>query len=247
MVCHTVEWRRLDTHWRPSAGNLHPAMKRDSLKREFYAEFLGTFVLIAFGSGVVAQVVLSGGQNGSYFSINFAWGLAVTMGIYVAGGVTGETLQNLAGYRIHYGTNQNAMVKSIEVASAGQNTFTVQNLPPGTYFFAVRAFTAGSMAPEDFQGIFHNSKIYCPRGETPGFLALHSTQQPVIPMFSTLKELRSYAGKESRYFVITGAEVLDLLPSGYGFVIDIEGDHRVVFDAKAVDEMVDFAMRRMYG
>ena len=112
---------------------------------------------------------------------------------------------------------------------------------------AVRAFATGTMSPEDFQGIFHNSRVYCPRGETPGFLALHSTQQPVIPMFSTLKELRAYAGKESRYFVITGAEVLDLLPSGYGFVLDIEGDHRVVFDAKAVTEMVDFAMQRMYG
>ncbi|HEY0682710.1 MAG TPA: putative Ig domain-containing protein [Steroidobacter sp.] len=55
---------------------------------------------------------------------------------------SGETLQNLAGYRIHYGTNQNAMVNSVEVASAGQNTFTVQNLPRGTYYFAVRAFTA---------------------------------------------------------------------------------------------------------
>ncbi|GAB2772295.1 SseB family protein [Streptomyces sp. NPDC054796] len=112
---------------------------------------------------------------------------------------------------------------------------------------AVRAFTTGSMSAEDFQGIFSTSKVYCPRGETPGFLALHNTQQPVIPMFSTLKELRSYAGKESKYFVITGAEVLDLLPSGYGFVLDMEGDHRVVFDAKAVEEMVDFAMRRMYG
>lgn len=112
---------------------------------------------------------------------------------------------------------------------------------------AVRAFATGTMSAEDFQGIFHNSRVYCPRGETPGFLALHSTQQPVIPMFSTLKELRAYAGKESRYFVVTGAEVLDLLPSGYGFVLDIEGDHRVVFDAKAVGEMVDFAMQRMYG
>lgn len=56
--------------------------------------------------------------------------------------VTGETLQNLAGYRIHYGTNENALVSSIEVQSAGQNSFTVQNLPKGTYFFAVRAYTA---------------------------------------------------------------------------------------------------------
>ena len=45
-----------------------------------------------FGVGVVAQVVLSGGQNGSYLSINLAWGLAVVMGIYVAGGVTGAHL-----------------------------------------------------------------------------------------------------------------------------------------------------------
>ncbi len=64
-------------------------MKRDTLQRELLAEFLGTFVLIAFGAGVVAQVVLSGGTHGSYLSINLAWGLAVTMAVYVAGGVSG--------------------------------------------------------------------------------------------------------------------------------------------------------------
>ena len=62
-----------------------------------------------------------------------------------------------------------------------------------------------------------------------------------------VEELRRYAGKESKYFVITGAEVLDLLPTGYGFVLDIDGQHRMVFDAKAVEQMVDFTMRRMYG
>ncbi|MFJ2953306.1 SseB family protein [Streptomyces sp. NPDC087270] len=112
---------------------------------------------------------------------------------------------------------------------------------------AVRAFTTGAMMAEDFQAIFATSKVYCPRGENPGFLALHDTQQPVIPMFTSLKELRRYAGKESKYFVITGAEVLDLLPTGYGFVLDIDGQHRMVFDAKAVEQMVDFTMRRMYG
>lgn len=112
---------------------------------------------------------------------------------------------------------------------------------------AVRAFTTGSMSAEDFQAIFATSKVYCPRGENPGFLALHDTQQPVIPMFTSLKELRRYAGKESKFFVITGAEVLDLLPTGYGFVLDIDGQHRMVFDAKAVEQMVDFTMRRMYG
>jgi hypothetical protein len=54
----------------------------------------------------------------------------------------GETLQDLSGYRIHYGTNQNVLVSSIEIQSAGSNTFTVQNLKPGTYYFAVRAVSA---------------------------------------------------------------------------------------------------------
>jgi MIP family channel proteins len=60
--------------------------------REALAEFIGTFVLILFGVGVVAQVVLSQQTAGSYLSINLAWGLGVTMGCYVAGGVSGAHL-----------------------------------------------------------------------------------------------------------------------------------------------------------
>jgi MIP family channel proteins len=66
-------------------------MRRDTL-REAAAEFLGTFTLIVFGVGVVAQVVLSRESNGQYLSINLGWGLAVTMGAYVAGGVSGAHL-----------------------------------------------------------------------------------------------------------------------------------------------------------
>jgi MIP family channel proteins len=60
--------------------------------RAVLAEFLGTFVLIAFGVGVVAQVTLGGGNTGQYLSINLAWGIAVTMGVYVAGSVSGAHL-----------------------------------------------------------------------------------------------------------------------------------------------------------
>jgi len=60
--------------------------------REAAAEFLGTFVLIVFGSAVVAQVVLSSGSHGGYLSINLAWGLAVTMAVYVSAGVSGAHL-----------------------------------------------------------------------------------------------------------------------------------------------------------
>ena len=64
----------------------------NALWREMLAEFLGTFILIVFGVGVVAQVVLSKGAAGSTLSINIAWGLAVTMGCYVCAGVTGAHL-----------------------------------------------------------------------------------------------------------------------------------------------------------
>jgi len=57
--------------------------------REAVAEFFGTFILMMFGIGVVAQVVLSGDENGTYISINVAWGLAVTMGIYACNGISG--------------------------------------------------------------------------------------------------------------------------------------------------------------
>lgn len=42
--------------------------------KEAFSEFLGTFVLILFGDGVVAQVVLSGGEKGDYQSISWGWG-----------------------------------------------------------------------------------------------------------------------------------------------------------------------------
>jgi len=63
-----------------------------ALTRELLAEFFGTFILIVFGVGVVAQVVLSRQTAGTFLSINIAWGLAVTMGCYVSAGVTGAHL-----------------------------------------------------------------------------------------------------------------------------------------------------------
>ncbi|RKN11380.1 SseB family protein [Streptomyces radicis] len=134
----------------------------------------------------------------------------------------------------------------------GQQLYPEQSAPsappaPPSLADALRAYTSGAMASDEFHDIFLGAKIYCPRGENPGFLALHNTQQPVIPLFTSLKELRRYAGKESRYFTVTGGEVLDLLPTGYGFALDMEGEHRIVLDAKSVEEMVDYTMRRLYG
>jgi glycerol uptake facilitator protein len=72
--------------------------RRSSLLGEILAEFLGTLVLIALGDGVVAMVVLFGKDvqgevvKGGYTNITLGWGLAVFLGICVAGRITGAHL-----------------------------------------------------------------------------------------------------------------------------------------------------------
>jgi glycerol uptake facilitator protein len=73
-------------------------MKPNGLGAELAAEFIGTFILIVFGCGVVAMVVLFGhgitGEivNGGYTNITIGWGLGVAMGVYVAGRISGAHL-----------------------------------------------------------------------------------------------------------------------------------------------------------
>lgn len=45
--------------------------------REPFSEFMGTFILLMFGDGGVAQVVLSRGEKGDYQTISWAWVSAV--------------------------------------------------------------------------------------------------------------------------------------------------------------------------
>ncbi|EME44725.1 hypothetical protein DOTSEDRAFT_152722 [Dothistroma septosporum NZE10] len=61
--------------------------------KEPLAEFFGVMIMVCFGNGSVAQVLLSGGMKsapgmdgyGNYQSISWGWGLGVMLGIYVAG------------------------------------------------------------------------------------------------------------------------------------------------------------------
>ena len=71
---------------------------KPTLTAQLIAEFLGTFVLILFGTGVVAMVVLFPSNNpgetihGGFTNITLGWGLGVMMGIYVSGKISGAHL-----------------------------------------------------------------------------------------------------------------------------------------------------------
>jgi glycerol uptake facilitator protein len=60
----------------------------------YTAEFLGTMLLILLGNGVVAAVVLKGtkSENAGWLTIVIGWGIAVTLAVYAAGGISGAHL-----------------------------------------------------------------------------------------------------------------------------------------------------------
>ncbi|MFQ5755720.1 MAG: fibronectin type III domain-containing protein [Acidiferrobacterales bacterium] len=52
----------------------------------------------------------------------------------------GSKLSDLAGYKIYYGTSEKYFQRVIEVKGPGVNEYTINNLPPFRYYFAVTAY-----------------------------------------------------------------------------------------------------------
>jgi glycerol uptake facilitator len=87
MAAEAVQTHRPRTGWRATTAG------------ELAAECFGTFILICFGDGVVAMAVAGLNQSGrgtqifqasgDWLLIGWGWGFAVTMAVYVAGGVSG--------------------------------------------------------------------------------------------------------------------------------------------------------------
>jgi glycerol uptake facilitator protein len=57
----------------------------------YVAEFLGTFIFLLCGVGCVAGLKLAGAPFGQW-EVSITWGLAVAIGVYVCGGVSGAHL-----------------------------------------------------------------------------------------------------------------------------------------------------------
>ncbi len=53
----------------------------------------------------------------------------------------GSSLTNLEGYRIVYGTSQNALNQTIQITNPSTTTYVVDGLASGTWYFAVKSYT----------------------------------------------------------------------------------------------------------
>ena len=138
--------------------------------QEFSAEFLGTMVLILFGCGSVAMVVLFGSNpaipgevvKGGYTNIVIGWGLAVTMGIYIAGTISGAhlnpavTISLACTGRFPWSKCLHYIIAQFAGAFAG-----------AALVFGV--FYAKWMQVDPVLGVNHTAGIFCTFGAVPAF------------------------------------------------------------------------------
>jgi hypothetical protein len=57
----------------------------------------------------------------------------------------GTPIANLAGYKVVYGLSVAAMSNSIAIPNAAITSATVEDLTPGTWYFAVKAYTTANV------------------------------------------------------------------------------------------------------
>jgi len=132
-------------------------MQGNRLLAEMLAEFLGTAVLILFGAGAVAMVVLFGtgapGEvvHGGWTNITLGWGLGVTMGIYLAGRISGAHLN-----------------PAVTLALAAYRGFPWRKVVPYSLAQTAGAFTAAALVFLEYRPAFqkadplleHTAKIF---------------------------------------------------------------------------------------
>ncbi|KAJ3373287.1 glycerol channel [Allomyces arbusculus] len=134
--------------------------------REYLAEILGTFMLVAVGEGAVAQTVLSKGEQGNALSVRFGFAAGITLGVLLAGDISGGHLNpavtiamavhrgfpwtKVPGYLIAQGIGAflgaaiifACYVRAIDHVDGGHRTVPSWTRPPNAYPMA----TAGIFA-----------------------------------------------------------------------------------------------------
>ena len=147
-------------HVRMGAG----AAWRKTVWGEFLSEYLGTFTLIAFGDGVVAMAVAALNQSGraetkttiflasgDWLLITFGWFVAVVLGIYVAGGISGAHIN-----------------PAVTIALAVKRGFPWAKVPHYIFAQVAGAFTAAALVYLNYKDSIksYEAATHAVRGES---------------------------------------------------------------------------------
>jgi hypothetical protein len=87
------------------------------------------------GTGTGTGTGSGGGTTSSTGSVTVSWTPPTT-------NTNGTALTNLAGYTIKYGTSASNLSTAVKVASTGVTSYVIDNLPAGTYYFGVSAYSS---------------------------------------------------------------------------------------------------------
>lgn len=130
-----------------------------TLRGQCIAEFLGTALLIFFGTGCVAALKLGGAELGLW-EISVIWGIGVSMGVYLAAGVSGAHLNPAVSIALWlFGTFERNKVPAYILAQT-VGAFCAAALVYGLYsslffdFEQAQHMTRGSVASLELASVF---------------------------------------------------------------------------------------------
>ena len=130
-----------------------------TLRGQCIAEFLGTALLIFFGTGCVAALKLGGADLGLW-EISVIWGIGVSMGVYLAAGVSGAHLNPAVSIALWlFGTFERNKVPAYILAQTA-GAFCAAALVYGLYsslffdFEQAQQMTRGSIASLELAWVF---------------------------------------------------------------------------------------------
>ncbi|MCG6542061.1 aquaporin [Pseudomonas sp. KSR10] len=130
-----------------------------TLRGQCIAEFLGTALLIFFGTGCVAALKLGGAELGLW-EISVIWGIGVSMGVYLAAGVSGAHLNPAVSIALWlFGTFERNKVPAYILAQTA-GAFCAAALVYGLYsslffdFEQAQHMTRGSIASLELASVF---------------------------------------------------------------------------------------------
>jgi hypothetical protein len=86
------------------------------------------------GAGTASPSAASGVGSGTG-SVTLSWEAPTS-------NTDGTPLTNLAGYRIYYGSSPTDLSQSVQIGSVGIQTYVLDDLQSGTWYFAVMAETS---------------------------------------------------------------------------------------------------------
>ncbi|KAJ7335151.1 hypothetical protein JRQ81_013092 [Phrynocephalus forsythii] len=135
----------------------HRMRIRNMLLRQALAECLGTLVLVMFGCGSVAQIVLSRGSHGRFLTVNLAFGFAVTLGILIAGQVSGAHLNPAVTFAMCFLAREPWIKLPIYTLAQTIGAFLGAGIVFGLYYDAIWAFAGDQLlvtGPNGTAGIF---------------------------------------------------------------------------------------------